>query len=100
TLPYDVCSVEEARQYKDNPHHFYHVTRSEIDLPVGADVHSEEVYGRAAENLQKMIQDGVLIQDEEPCYYIYSLNRNGREQTGLVCGSSIDDYNKGIIKKH
>lgn len=100
TLPYDVCSVEEARQYKDNPHHFYHVTRSEIDLPPGTDVHSPEVYERAEENLLQMIQDGVLIQDKEPSYYIYRLIMNGREQTGLVCGSSIDDYNKGIIKKH
>lgn len=100
TLPYDVCSVEEARQFKDNPHHFYHVTRSEIDLNNTVDVHSPEVYERAAENLNDMIEKGILVQDKEPCYYIYKLVMNGREQTGLVCGSSIDDYNKGIIKKH
>lgn len=100
TLPYDVCSVEEARAYKDNPNHFYHVTRSEIDLPVGADVHSPEVYAKAAENLKRMEADGVLVQDAQPCYYIYQLVMNGREQTGLVCGSSIADYNEGIIKKH
>jgi uncharacterized protein (DUF1015 family) len=100
TLPYDVCSVEEARKYKKNPHHFYHVTRSEIDLSESVDVHSPEVYERAAENLEEMVKNGVLIQDEEPCYYIYRLIMDGREQTGLVCGSSLDDYNKGIIKKH
>jgi uncharacterized protein (DUF1015 family) len=100
TLPYDVCSVEEARKYKDNPNHFYHVTRSEIDLSESVDVHSPEVYERAAENLADMIEKGILIQDKEPSYYIYRLIMNGREQTGLICGSSIDDYNKGIIKKH
>ncbi len=100
TLPYDVCSVEEARQFKDNPYNFYHVTRSEIDLSDIVDVHSPEVYERAAENLKEMIEKGILIHDEEPCYYIYKLVMNGREQTGLVCGSSIDDYNNGIIKKH
>jgi uncharacterized protein (DUF1015 family) len=100
TLPYDVCSVEEARQFKDNPHHFYHVTRSEIDLNPSVDVHSPEVYERAAENLNDMIEKGILVQDKEPCYYIYKLVMDGREQTGLVCGSSIDDYNNGIIKKH
>jgi len=100
TLPYDVCSVEEARQYKDNPNHFYHVTRSEIDLSDTVDVHSPEVYERAAENLNDMIEHGVLVQDKEPSYYIYRLIMDGREQTGLVCGSSIDDYNNGIIKKH
>jgi len=100
TLPYDVCSVEEARQYKDNPYHFYHVTRSEIDLSPAVDVHSPEVYERASENLQDMVHKGILVQDKEPCYYIYRLVMNGREQTGILCGSSIDDYNKGIIKKH
>lgn len=100
TLPYDVCSVAEARQFKDNPYHFYHVTRSEIDLSPTVDVHSPAVYERAAENLGDMIAKGTLVQDKEPCYYIYRLVMNGREQTGLVCGSSIDDYNNGIIKKH
>jgi uncharacterized protein (DUF1015 family) len=100
TLPYDVCSVEEARQYKDNPYNFYHVTRSEIDLPKTVNVHSPAVYEKAAENFELMIKQGVLIQDREPCYYIYELVMNGRSQTGLVCGSSLDDYNKGIIKKH
>ena len=100
TLPYDVCSVEEARQFKDNPNHFYHVTRSEIDLAPNVDVHSPMVYERALENLNKMIKEGILVQDNEPSYYIYQLIMDGREQTGLVCGSSIEDYNNGIIKKH
>ena len=25
---------------------------------------------------------------------------NGRSQTGFVCGSSVDDYENDIIKKH
>ena len=25
---------------------------------------------------------------------------NGKSQTGLVCGSSVDDYENDIIKKH
>jgi uncharacterized protein (DUF1015 family) len=100
TLPYDVCSVEEARQYKNDPYNFYHVTRSEIDLADNVNVHSPAVYERAAENLTEMIRTGILIQDKEPCYYIYELVMDGRSQTGLICGSSIDDYNKGIIKKH
>lgn len=100
TLPYDVVSVAEARAYAGKPHHFYHVTRSEIDLPENVDVHSQQVYDRAKENLDQFVADGILFQDTEPCYYIYELVMDGRSQTGLVCGSSIDDYNNGIIKKH
>ncbi len=100
TLPYDVVSVAEAREFKKDPYNFYHVTRSEIDLPENVDVHSPQVYEKAKENLDDMVRAKVLIQDSEPCYYIYELVMDGRSQTGLVCGSSIDDYNNGIVKKH
>lgn len=100
TLPYDVVNVEEARAYKENPYHFYHVTRSEIDLPAGVDVHTQQVYDKAKENLDQMVADGVMFQDNEPCYYIYELVMDGRSQTGLICGSSLEDYNNGIVKKH
>ena len=100
TLPYDVVSVAEAREFRKDPYNFYHVTRAEIDLPDNIDVHSMQVYEKAKENLDNMIREKVLIQDENPCYYIYELIMNGRSQTGLLCGSSIDDYNTGIVKKH
>lgn len=100
TLPYDVVSVAEARAYKKEPYHFYHVTRSEIDLMEGTDVHSAQVYERAKENLDQFITDKVLVPDNDPCYYIYELVMNGRSQTGLICGSSLDDYFNGVIKKH
>jgi uncharacterized protein (DUF1015 family) len=100
TLPYDVVNVAEARAIAHSPYNFYHVTRAEIDLPEHTDVHSAQVYQKAKENLDQMIADGVFFQDEEPCYYIYQLIMNGRSQTGLICGSSILDYNNGIIKKH
>jgi len=100
TLPYDVVSVAEAREFRKDPYNFYHVTRSEIDLAENVDVHTVLVYEKAKENLDQMIKDKVLVQDNEPCYYIYELVMNGRSQTGLVCGSSIDDYNNGIVKKH
>ncbi len=100
TLPYDVVSTAEARAYRKQPNHFYHVTRSEIDLPEGTDVHSQAVYDRAYENLQCLLEDKVMRQDAEPCYYIYELTMAGRAQTGLVCASSLDDYFSGVIKKH
>lgn len=100
TLPYDVVSVAEAREFRKDPYNFYHITRSEIDLQENVDVHSQQVYDKAKENLDNMIQEKILVQDGEPCYYIYELVMDDRSQTGLVCGSSIDDYSHGIVKKH
>jgi len=99
--PYDVLNSHEAREEAaDNPYSFLHITKSEIDLPLNVDIHSQEVYDKAKENLQSFIEKGILIEEDKPCYYIYRLIMNGREQTGLVCGSSIDDYENSVIKKH
>jgi uncharacterized protein (DUF1015 family) len=99
--PYDVMNSEEAREEaKANPDSFLHVTRAEIDLPADTDVHSSSVYQKAKENLEQMISQGLLFKDEKPCYYIYQLVMSGRSQTGLVCVSSVEDYFKGVIKKH
>ncbi|MES1217253.1 MAG: DUF1015 family protein [Bacteroidota bacterium] len=99
--PYDVLNSEEARaEAKDNPYSFLHVTKSEIDLPTTIDIHSQAVYEKAKENLQQFIDEGVLLKEDKPCYYIYQLVMDGRSQTGLVCVSSVEDYSKDIIKKH
>jgi uncharacterized protein (DUF1015 family) len=99
--PYDVMSTTEAREETlGNSKSFLHVTRSEIDLPENIDVHSQEVYEKAKENLAAFISRGILFTENKPCYYIYELTMHGRTQTGLVCGSSVDDYENGLIKKH
>ncbi|RPD44214.1 DUF1015 domain-containing protein [Paracnuella aquatica] len=99
--PYDVLNSEEARaEAAGNPISFLHVTKSEIDLPAGIDIHTAEVYEKAAENLQRLIERSIIFQEETECYYIYELAWRGRTQTGLVCVSSVQDYFDDVIKKH
>lgn len=99
--PYDVLSSKEAKvEAQGNPNSFLHITKSEIDLPENTDVHSAEVYEKAKENLTAFISRNILFRENKPCYYIYRLNMNGRLQSGLVCASSVDDYDNGLIKKH
>ena len=101
SLPYDVLNSAEARVLGDkNPYSFLHITKSEIDLPEETDVHSDKVYHKAADNLFIFRDNKILIQDEKPAYYIYELTMGGRKQTGLVCVSSVSDYENNIIKKH
>ena len=100
-LPYDVMNSEEAREMvKDNPYSFLHVDKAEIDLPVGTYLYSDEVYNKAKENLDKLVADGICIDDQTPKYYIYRQIMNGRAQTGIVGAASIDDYIEGRIKRH
>lgn len=99
--PYDVLNSKEAREEAaGNPQSFLHITKSEIDLPEDTDIHTPAVYEKAKENLHAFIQRGILFREEKPCYYIYQLVMNGRSQTGLVAASSVDDYEKDVIKKH
>lgn len=100
-LPYDVMNSEEAREMvKDKPWSFLHVDKAEVDLPVGTDLYSPEVYAKAKENLENMVANGVMGQDLLPNLYIYRLTMNGKSQTGLVCCTSVDEYIDGTIKKH
>lgn len=99
--PYDVLSSAEARiEARGNHSSFLHITKSEIDLPENIDTHSQEVYDRAKENLTAFIKRDILFREDKECFYVYRLIMNGRSQTGLVCVSSIDDYENDIIKKH
>ncbi|MDO4534836.1 MAG: DUF1015 family protein [Clostridium perfringens] len=99
-LPYDVVTYEEALEKGKNKYSFIHVDRAEIDLDKNIDVYSDKVYRKAKENLNKMMDLGVLIKDEKPCVYIYSQTMNGKTQRGIVLCFSIDDYLNNNIKKH
>ena len=99
--PYDVLTSKEAKvEAQGNPCSFLHITKSEIDLPDDTDSHSQVVYNKAKANLDAFVSRNILFRESKPCYYIYQLIMNGKSQTGLVCGSSVDDYENGLIKKH
>jgi len=99
--PYDVLNTEEARaRVQGRPLSFLHISKPEIDLPEDTDPYDAAVYQKGATNLQQLIDDEVLIQDDEPCYYAYRLIMGGQEQTGLVAVANVDDYDSNRIRKH
>jgi uncharacterized protein (DUF1015 family) len=99
--PYDVLSVREARQLAgDNPDSFLRVNRAELEFDDDVDPCDERVYRRGKENLERLVRDGVMVRDAKPCFYLYRLTMDGRSQTGLVALASVDEYDRGKIKKH
>ena len=99
--PDDVMNSEEAREEaKGNEYSLLHVTKAEIDLPVGTDEHSQAVYDKVVENFKAFQDKGWLIQDSEPRIYIYGQTMGDRTQYGFVACTSIDDYFNENIKKH
>lgn len=100
-LPYDVMNSKEAREkVKDLPYSFLHVDKAEIDLPVGTDIYSDAVYAKAAENLKKLMSDGICVLDSKKNLYIYRQTMGNVVQTGVVGCASVDDYLNGVIKRH
>ncbi len=101
SLPYDVLDSKEARiMAQDNPKSFLHVIKPEIDLDPGISQYDQVVYDKGKSNLTAFINDGTLVHDEKPCYYIYKQIMGDHEQTGLVACASVDEYMNNIVKKH
>ena len=99
--PYDVLSSAEARERaRGKPWSFLHVSKPEIDLAPNTDPYSDAVYAKAAENLQRMIDERVLQRDTRAQYYAYRTIWQGRRQTGLACVAAIAGYENGRIRKH
>lgn len=100
-LPYDVMSSEEAREMaKGKPLSFLHVSKPEIDLPVGTDLYSPEVYETGKRNFARLIAEGALRQDAQPCFYLYRQVMGKHQQLGLVAAASCEEYLANTIKKH
>jgi uncharacterized protein (DUF1015 family) len=99
--PYDVLTSAEARERaKGKPWSFLHISKPEIDLDPAINPYDKAVYTKAAENLERMVSNGVLIRDPEPCYYVYRLTWRGHTQTGLAAVASLADYATNRIRKH
>ena len=99
--PYDVLSSDEARALvKKNQNSFLRVNKSEVDFSAEESQYTDKVYLKGKENLQRLINDGLMIRDEKESLYLYRLTMNNKSQIGLVALTSVDEYNRGLIKKH
>ncbi len=101
SLPYDVYDREgAAREVTRRPRSFLAIDRPETGFAPDHDMYADDVYERARELLSERVADGTLLRDGTPCYYLYRLRRAGREQTGIVCACSVDDYTNGVVRRH
>jgi len=99
--PYDVINSEEAREIAaGNPLSFLHVVKPEIDLDPAIDLYDDRVYAKAAENFNRLINEGSLVQDAENAYYVYAQEMGSHRQVGIVGCASADDYFNDVIRKH
>ena len=100
-LPYDVYNREEAVEVvRNNPDSFLRIDRAETNFGPETDTYADCVYDKAKELINTWIEEGKLVKQDKPMFYIYQEIMNGRPQTGIVGCASVADYENNIIKKH
>jgi len=96
---YDDYSPAELASWLDfNPYSFLHVINP-------AYVHSQKItldkrFKGVAHKYQDFKNDGVFLEDEKAAFFLYEIQTKSQSFTGIVAGTSIDDYKNNIIKKH
>jgi uncharacterized protein (DUF1015 family) len=100
-VPYDVVTEDEARALAaDEALSFLHVSRAEIDLPPATRAYADEVYARAAANLETLTRAAPLTREDAPSLYVYRLQMGAHVQTGVAGCFTVDEYEQGLIRRH
>ena len=101
SVPYDVVDYDQASELsKNNPLSFLHVVRADINFSKENDPYSDRVYKRAKLNLQKLIDEKILIQESTESIYLYSQKFEDHVQYGVVAICHVEDYENNVIKIH
>ena len=101
SVPYDVVDYDQAFELsKNNPLSFLHVVRADINFSKENDPYSDRVYKRAKLNLQKLIDEKILIQESTESIYLYSQKFEDHVQYGVVAVCHVEDYENNVIKIH
>jgi uncharacterized protein (DUF1015 family) len=94
----DYSSAELAAWLSFNPYSFLHVIHP-------AYVHSQKItldkrFKGVAHKYQDFKNDGVFVEETKPVFFVYEIQTKTNSFTGIVAGTSIDDYKNNVIKKH
>ena len=97
--PYDALSDEETDScYDRNP---YNAARLVSQKKYETDTDEDNCYTRSRDFLRSWIDDGVLVKDDKPAYYVYeetvTINRENYYNRGIVALLELTDYDEGIV---
>ncbi|MEG1537276.1 MAG: DUF1015 domain-containing protein [Clostridiales bacterium] len=100
--PYDVISEQQQEQYYQQ--HQNNMIRLEWGKKYPNDTETDNVYSRAAATFAKWQQTGVLVQEEQPAFYVYiqEFTINGRQirRTGFLTRLKACGYESGEVAPH
>lgn len=91
-------SAELAAWLSFNPYSFLHVIHP-------AYMHSQKItldkrFKGVAHKYQDFKEDGIFMEEDKSVFFLYEIKTKTQSFTGIVAGTSIDDYKNNVIKKH
>ena len=94
----DYSSAELAAWLSFNPYSFLHVIHP-------AYVHSQKItldkrFKGVAHKYQDFKVDQIFMEEEKSVFFVYEIKNKTNSFTGIVAGTSIEDYKNNTIKKH
>ena len=99
TLAYDEYNAAELASWLDfNPFSFLHIINPAYVNQQKIDI--EQRFKMVSTKYNDFKRDDILIKDPSLSMYLYTIKTKKAVFTGIMAGTSIDDYKKNVIKKH
>jgi len=97
---YESYTVEERESRMEyNPYSFLHIVNP--GYKYDKVIIGEQRYNLVRNRYLEFKEDGVFIQDQKPCFYVYRIvNRHQQVFNGIVAATSAEDYANNVIRKH
>jgi len=104
TQPYDkITPAMRESYYSASP---YNLVRIILGKSNPSDAEGNNVYTRAADNLNSWRSQGILAQDSTPSIYLYSQRfivpgtNQQAERRGFIAAGRLYDYSEGVVFRH
>lgn len=96
---YQEYSKEEAEAIlNSNPFSFLHIIAQ--NYKDNTKTSSLQRFELVHKTYLEFIEKAILKQDSDECFYIYQIEKNHLKSCGLLCATSVAEYQSNIIKKH
>ncbi|UTW62590.1 DUF1015 domain-containing protein [bacterium SCSIO 12741] len=89
-----------AHKLNTNPYSFIHIINPEFGIKRKTKPNSNQRFENVAKKVQEFIDKGFFIRDNKDTFYLYRQSFHEHQFCGIIAGTSIDDYQNGVIKKH
>lgn len=94
----DYSPAELAAQLDFNPYSFLHVINPGYALQ--QKINNAKRFKMVRNKFADFKNENIFIKEDKPVFYIYEIHTTKSVFTGILCATSVEDYQNNIIKKH